>query len=103
MTNDIITVINKANGDKAFRAQIEGFENIDLVTLQKDGEVRWASVGPMTLENSLRFHDALRLALSFACKAASVASNNLAGGVTYQIQEKSQSPTPAESHFYFPK
>jgi hypothetical protein len=96
MTNDVITIIDKANGDKTFRAQIEGFENIDLVTLQKDGEIRWASVGPMSLENSLHFHDALRLALFFACRNA--VSNdypakdrlafNIAGGVTYRIQEK---------------
>ena len=93
-SNDIITVIDKTNGDKAFRAQIEGYENVDLVTLQKDGEVRWASVGPMTLENGLRFHDALRLAL-FACHNAVPTTTtkdrlsfNLAGGITYRLQEK---------------
>jgi hypothetical protein len=61
--NKTIQAIRKANGDKAFRAPIEGYENVDLVTLQKDGEIRWASVGPMTLDNALLFHDTLRLAL----------------------------------------
>lgn len=85
----MITVITKSNGERAFRGPIEGLSNVDLVTLQKDGEIRWASVGPLTLENSLIFHDALRLALSFACKDSLTEesrdrlSGNIAGGITY--------------------
>ena len=87
-----ITVISKPNGERAFRGPIEGLSNVDLVTLQKDGELRWASVGPLTLEDTLVFHDALRLALSFACKTSNSADSkdrlafNIAGGVTYNEQ-----------------
>jgi hypothetical protein len=84
--NTTITVINKANGDTAFTIPVEGFENVHMVTLQKDGEIRWASVGPLTPEQTSLFYDALRLALSFAFRNTSTWHNNLAGGVTYQNQ-----------------
>jgi hypothetical protein len=48
-------------------------------------------VGPLTLEDTLVFHDALRLALSFACKNSNSADchfrySDIAGGVTYNEQ-----------------
>lgn len=63
--NKTINVIRKSNGDTAFRIPVVGFENVDMVTLQKDGEIRWASIGPLTVEGAYLFSDAVRLALSF--------------------------------------
>ena len=80
-----ITVINKSNGDTAFTIPAEGFEDIPMVTLQKDGEIRWATVGPVTPEQASLFNDALRLALSFAFAKTNTPHNNLAGGVSYRM------------------
>ena len=82
--NKTITVITKQNGDFAFKIPVEGFENVHMVTLQKDGEVRWASVGPLTPEQASLFNDALRLALSFTFDRTNTPHNNLAGGVSFR-------------------
>jgi hypothetical protein len=59
----MLKVIEKRNGDRAIFAQIPDVERVALVTLQKDGEIRWASVGPMAPAHAKEFSDAVRLAL----------------------------------------
>ena len=59
----MLTVVEKRNGDKAIYVPVAGFENVPVVTLQKDGEIRWASIGPMVWEDAFQFSNAVRLAL----------------------------------------
>jgi hypothetical protein len=59
----MLKVIEKRNGDRAIFSQIPGVERVALVTLQRDGEIRWASVGPMAPAYAKEFSDAVRLAL----------------------------------------
>ncbi len=59
----MVTVIEKKNGDKSICIPVDGIQNVATVTLQKDGEIRWASVGPLKPEQAIHFSNALRLAI----------------------------------------
>ena len=58
-----LTVIEKKNGDKAICIPVESLKNVQIVTLQKDGEIRCASVGPLAPQDAILFSNAVRLAL----------------------------------------
>lgn len=62
---DKLTVIEKRNGDRAIYAPFteDGFTNVAVVTLQANGDIRWASIGPMVPSDAFLFSDAVRLAL----------------------------------------
>ena len=66
MNKTITVTLRLSNGAREFRTQIPGLENVPLVTLQDNNEIRWAATGPMSAEHAEAFYDALRLALTFA-------------------------------------
>lgn len=60
MTNLIARKIK--NGDILIYIH-EDLEKYPAVTIQKNGEIRWASIGPVSVKNTKKFSDAIRLAL----------------------------------------
>ena len=67
MKDTRLTVVKKCNGDFNIHCPFEsGFVNVPVVVLQKNGEIRWASLGPMPSSDVALFRQALDLALEYA-------------------------------------
>ena len=82
-----LTVVEKSNGDRAIYCPFDaGFTNIAVVTLQKDGEIRWASIGPMTPADAFLFSDALRLALMLSHVPVGSIPGNIGCGLSWTIK-----------------
>lgn len=64
-----LTVIKRPNGDTAIYINLDGSVSMAVVTLQKDGKIHWASLGPVKLEDALTFSDAMRMAVNLSSYA----------------------------------
>ena len=89
---DKLTVIEKRNGDRAIYAAFTevGFSNVAVVTLQANGEIRWASIGPMIPADAFLFSDAVRLALSFSKVPVGHIPGNIGCGLSWVTKKEGE-------------
>ncbi|MTW31153.1 hypothetical protein, partial [Streptococcus pneumoniae] len=59
----MLTVKIRKNGELGIFLPIAGMENVQVVTVQTDGEIRWASIGSLPVDKAMHFSAAMRLAL----------------------------------------
>jgi len=86
-----LTVLKKKNGERAIYAPFsdDNFTNVAAVTLQTNGEIRWASIGPMSPEDTLLFSDAVRLAIHLSGERVGHGRvTNVSCGLCWEIKEQ---------------